>query len=81
MPLLDTEHARELVPPAIVKLSDGEGEARIERLRIKSTGAVQLRLSWWLNGAFIPRPLELAEEDFLKLVAEAIRRGVLLPNE
>ena len=41
----DTDYATELCQPAV--LTDEYGEARLERLRLKQTGEVVIRLSWW----------------------------------
>ncbi|MCJ2061275.1 DUF4926 domain-containing protein [Methylobacterium sp. J-088] len=56
--------------------SADEGGARIERLRIRSTGAAEIRFSWWKNGRFQPRPLDLPEDDLLRLLRKAIDEGV-----
>lgn len=75
----DTDYAKELVPPAVLKYDDGH-EARLERLQMKETGEVEIRLSWWKHGRLIPRPLDLPESDLLRLLAKGIRQGVLLPD-
>jgi hypothetical protein len=75
----DTDYATEIVPPAILTFPSGD-EARIERLRIKSSGNVEIRFSWWKDGRMMMRPLDLGEADLLKLLATAIRQGVLLPE-
>lgn len=56
--------------------SADEGGARIERLRIKSTGVDEIRFSWWKEGRFQPRPLDLPEDDLLRLLRKAIDEGV-----
>lgn len=76
----DTNYATELVPPAVLEFPSGD-EARIERLRIKATGNVEIRLSWWKDGRMMMRPLDLSEADLLKLIGRAIRQGVLLSEE
>ncbi len=53
-----------------------QGGARIERLRIKETGEEEIRFSWWKDGRFQTRPLDLSEGDLLPLIAEAIDKGV-----
>lgn len=75
----DTDYATELVPPAVVVFPSGD-EARIERLRIKETGAVEIRFSWWKDGRMMMRPLDLSETDLMNLIAKAFRQGVLLPE-
>lgn len=73
----DTVYATELCPPAV--LTDEDGEARLERLQLKKTGEVVIRLLWWKNGRMIPRPLDLTEQDLIRLLATGLRQGVLLP--
>lgn len=53
-----------------------EGGARIERLRIKATGVDEIRFSWWKDGRFQTRPLDLPEDELLKLMRKAIDGGV-----
>jgi hypothetical protein len=53
-----------------------EGGARIERLRIKATGVDEIRFSWWKDGRFQTRPLDLSEDELLKLMRKAIDGGV-----
>lgn len=77
--LRDTNYATEIAR-SILKLPSG-GEARIERLLIKSSGSIEIRMSWWKDGRMMMRPLDLGESDFLKLVAQGIRDGVLLPSQ
>jgi hypothetical protein len=76
----DTDYATELVPPAVVKFPDGD-EARLERLHIKSNESVAVRLSWWKDGRMMMRPLDLSEADLMRLLAKALRQGVLLPEK
>ena len=77
--MLNTEYAQELVPPAVLELGGGH-EARLERIRIKETGVTEIRMSWWKDGRMVPRPLDLPEPDFVRLIAKGIRQGVLLPD-
>jgi len=53
-----------------------QGGARIERLRIKATDVEEIRFSWWKDGRFQTRPLDLEEGELLPLIAEAIDKGV-----
>lgn len=71
----DTDYATELAS-SVLKFPNGD-EARIERLFIKSLGQKEIRLSWWKDGHMQPRPLDLSEEDFFKLIVQGIREGVL----
>ena len=40
-----------------------QGGARIERIRIKEAGEEEIRFSWWKDGRFQTRPLDLSEDD------------------
>jgi hypothetical protein len=71
----DTEYATELGAVAGA-YPDGD-EARLERIRIKTTGVVEIRLSWWKHGRLIPRPLDIPVADFLDLVKAATLAGLL----
>ena len=77
--LRDTKYAREIARSTL-KWPSGD-EARIERLKIKSTGKVEIRLSWWKDGQMQPRPLDLPEADFYRLLVQGIRDGVLSPSK
>jgi hypothetical protein len=37
-------------------------------------------MSWWKDGQMLPRPLDLSEADFFKLIVQGIRDGVLSPG-
>ena len=65
----DTSYATELARADI-------GGQRIERLLIESEGVVEIRFSWWKDGCMQTRPLDLAEDELLPLLQEAIRQGV-----
>ncbi len=52
------------------------GEERIERLFVKESGVEEIRFSWWPNGKFAPRPLDMPEGDLLVLIGRAISNGV-----
>jgi hypothetical protein len=52
---------------------------RIERLFLKETEKDEketIRFSWWKDGKFAPRPLEISEGGLLDLISEAINEGV-----
>ena len=53
-----------------------EGGARIARLKTKATGAEEIRFSWWKDGRFQARPLDLPEDDLLRLLRKAVEEGV-----
>jgi hypothetical protein len=63
---------------AVIKLGNGE-EAKAENLLIKSTGEEELRFSWWTQDGkqFQRTPLDLKEEDWLRLFDEAVKNQVL----
>jgi hypothetical protein len=77
--LRDTNYAEEIAR-SVLKFPSG-GEARIERLRLKSSGDIEIRLSWWKDGRMQPRPLDLGELDLFRLIAKGMREGVLLPSD
>ena len=77
--LRDTKYAREIAR-SVLKWKDGS-EARIERLEIKSSKQIEIRLSWWKKGKMEPRPLDLSEADFFKLIVQGIRDGILSPPQ
>jgi hypothetical protein len=76
--LRDTAYAEELVEPAVYRFND-ESEGRIEHLRFKvgdAAGKEGYRLSWWRDGRMLPRPLDLAEDEFIALLQTAVKTGV-----
>jgi len=77
--LRNTAYAEEI---ATAKLAWGpHSEGRIERLRIKSTGKIEIRFSWWMDGRMMPKPLDLPEADLMTLLARGIKAGVLMVEE
>ncbi|WP_125940046.1 hypothetical protein [Methylobacterium indicum] len=73
MALRSTRYADELV-------SAGDEGGRIERIHIHKLGTVEIRFSWWKNGHFQPRPLDVTEDELLPLIQEAIEKGVFSDN-
>jgi hypothetical protein len=69
----DTKYATELVSASIFW---GQSEGRIERIFVKEFEREEIRFSWWNNGRFIPRPLDLSEDDLVILFKEAIKNEV-----
>lgn len=69
----DTEYAREIAT-AIFPYPDGE--ARVERIHVKSLAQDEIRFSWWKDGRMAPRPLDLPEEDLLVLLQNGAKGGV-----
>jgi hypothetical protein len=55
-------------------------DCRIERILINASGEQEIRFSWWPNGKFVPRPLDLPERELLPLIREAIREDVFERN-
>lgn len=67
--LRDTNYAREIASADL-------GGSRIERIHIKETDTEEIRFSWWKDGRFQARPLDLSEDDLLALFGQAIGKGV-----
>jgi len=72
----DTEYARELCDPGVIKWPSGGSEARIEKLLIKETGEEEIRFSWWKDGKLAIRPLDLSERDLITLFSDALAKEV-----
>lgn len=69
MALRTTKYADEIV-------SAGTNGGRIERIHVHDTDEVEIRFSWWKDGRFQTRPLDVTEEELLPLLKEAIEKGV-----
>jgi hypothetical protein len=67
--MLDTPYARELARADI-------NGCRIERLHVKAREQDEIRFSWWKDGKMATRPLDLAENELLPLLEQAINNGV-----
>lgn len=63
----------------MLAVSDANGQT-IERIFVNSYKREEIRFSWWKNGRFIPRPLDLPESELLPLMKDAIKRGVFSPE-
>lgn len=72
----NTDYARELCEPGVMKWPSSGSEARIEKLLIKETGEEEIRFSWWKAGKLAIRPLDLSEEDLVRLFSDAIAKEV-----
>jgi len=72
----ETAYAKELTDPGVVRWPAIGVEARIERLKIKRSGQTEIRFSWWKDGKMAPRPLDLEEDQLVKLFADAIKNKV-----
>ena len=71
----DTKYARVIASAEII-LKDGS-RAVAERLELKETGETEVRFSWWtVNEVFAPRPLDLTEEDWIRLLSISFQSGV-----
>jgi hypothetical protein len=51
-------------------------ECRIERIFVKEFAQDEIRFSWWPNGRFAPRPLDVPEDHLLELMRASIKAGV-----
>lgn len=71
----DTRYAR-VIASAEIDLGSDE-KAVAERLELHEFGTEEVRFSWWKNGKFMTRPLDIAEEDWIKLLSESYKNGVL----
>lgn len=71
----DTDYATELAR-ASIDYPKGS-QARMERLYVKGEGKEEIRFSWWMHNQLMPRPLDLPETDFLRLLEAAIANGVV----
>ncbi|MFA6941267.1 MAG: hypothetical protein WCQ54_09855 [Clostridiaceae bacterium] len=67
-----------LINKATIKIENGE-EARAEKILIKATGNEELRFTWWTQEGkkFQRTPLDLKEDDWLKLFGAAVKEKVL----
>lgn len=61
-----------------VTIDLGDAKGTIERLLLKESGPVKLRLSYAVQGQ--ARSLDLTENDLVVLLQKAIRAGVLSPD-
>jgi hypothetical protein len=71
----DTDYAEELCEPASIMFPSGS-EGRIERLFVKKAQVDAIRFSWWKDGNLVTRPLDLTEEELLKLFEDGLAKGV-----
>jgi hypothetical protein len=59
------------------KISYGEvDECRIERIHVTKLDREEIRFSWWPNGKFVPKALDVTESHLLDLMESAIKEGV-----
>jgi hypothetical protein len=70
----ETKYAK-ILAEAVIGLPEGH-QAKAERLIVKAWGTEELRFSWWNQGRFMPRPLDMEESDWIELFREAIMEGV-----
>jgi hypothetical protein len=71
----------EVINKAIIKLENGE-EARAEQLFVKSSKQEEIRFSWWTQDGhqFQRAPLDLSENDWLRLFQEAVKDNIFSPD-
>ena len=60
----------------VLRLAEDAAGQRIERLYAKGTAREEIRFSWWKDGRFMPRPLDLPENELLVLMSAATENGV-----
>ncbi len=65
-----------LIAEGRLSVGDGRDECRVERLYVKDRGSVEIRFSWWKNGALMMRPLDTTEKELLDLFDKGIKSGV-----
>ena len=70
----DTPYARE------IRSTGDEFGAKIERIYVKHLKREEIRFSWWKDGRFAPRPLDIPESELLPLMRKAIKEGVFTPK-
>ena len=56
-------------------------EIRLERITLKETGGEEIRMSWWPEGRFAPRPADIEAHKFPALVGAAVAAGVFTEAE
>lgn len=69
----DTAYAREIASANI-------GGHCIEKIYVKAQNQEEIRFSWWKGGKFAPRPLDLPEDELLRLFDLSIKNGVFSNN-
>jgi hypothetical protein len=74
----DTAYASEIATASIA--FDGANEAKIEHIHVKDQGQDEIRFSWWKDGRIMMRPLDLPENDLLRLLDNAIKGGIFTPD-
>jgi hypothetical protein len=68
--MIETKYMRQ-----IEKVQGPSGET-IERIFVKSYQREEIRFSWWPNGKFAPRPLDVTEEELLPILTGAIQKDI-----
>lgn len=66
----DTDYARQ------IKAVSGPSGETIERIFVKQYQQEEIRFSWWPGGNFVPRALDVTEDELLPLLSQAIVGGV-----
>src|SRR5262245_47116000 len=67
-------------PYATEKATAEYRRQRIERIFIKLTKRHEIRFSWWPDGQMAPRPLDIPEDELLRLIGRAIEKNVFTPE-
>lgn len=73
----NTKYAREIAKASTFDPAGLGEESRIERIYVKAKSTEEIRFSWWTNGNFRARPLDLPLEELVLLVARGIKNDVL----
>ena len=74
--LTETDYCKQLCQPGRIEWPNTQEEGRIERIYVKSLEHEEIRFSWWKEGRFMTRPLDLPEADLLTMFQDAIDKGV-----
>lgn len=68
----DTRYAKELAKARVHDPAGSGEESRIERIFVKAKATEEIRFSWWTNGKFRARPLDLPLSELVLLVARGM---------
>lgn len=66
----DTKYARQ------IKVVTGPSGESIERIFVKGYQQEEIRFSYWPNGGFVPRALDVTEDELTALLGQAFTQGI-----
>jgi hypothetical protein len=69
----DTRYAREIAKASTYDPAGSGEESRIERIFVKAKAVEEIRFSWWTNGNFRARPLDLPLPELVLLIARGMK--------